>query len=120
MVLIFLCTALLRSVATKQALVDAGQLKPEDMTQEERSMPGMLSLLMVGVGAGLPLGVLCYTKCHKRFEDDDGDEDGEDGDDEDGDGGGGRGVAGFSLNPMRDGEPQEGSQAAGRVRQNET
>ena len=49
-------------------IVDARQLKPEDLTKEERSMPGVLSILMVCVDGGLPLGVLCYTKCHKRFE----------------------------------------------------
>ena len=39
LVVSFLCTALLRSVATKQALVDAGRLQPEDMTSEEKIMP---------------------------------------------------------------------------------
>ena len=39
LVVSFSCAALLRSVATKQALVDAGHLQPEAMTSQEKIMP---------------------------------------------------------------------------------
>ena len=113
LLLVFQATAVMRSALTRHDMVDAKLLREEDLTEEERDMPGLISIFMVLVSVLIPFTIFLYNKFKKS-------DDGEDGDDEDGDDGGGGGVAGFSLNPMRDGEPQEGSQAAGRVRQNET
>ena len=46
--LVFLCTALLRVEATKQALVKSGVLTEADLTADDRAMPNVLSIIMVG------------------------------------------------------------------------
>ena len=46
--LIFLCTALLRAVATKTALVKSGVLTDDDLTIDGTTTPRVLSVIMVG------------------------------------------------------------------------
>ena len=59
----FLCTALLRSVTTKQALIDAGHLQPEAMTSQEQVMPVVLSTMLVVVCTCLPGPSICREEC---------------------------------------------------------
>ena len=59
----FLCTALLRSVTTKQALIDAGHLQPEAMTAQEKAMPVVLSTMLVVVCTCLPGPSICREEC---------------------------------------------------------
>ena len=59
--MVFLLSALLRSVDTKQALVDDNILEEGDMTSEERAMPEVLSTLMVVFAAGLPFTRMLNT-----------------------------------------------------------
>ena len=61
LVVSFSCAALLRSVATKQALVDAGHLQPEAMTAQEQVMPTVLSTIVVVVCICLPGPSICRT-----------------------------------------------------------
>ena len=46
--LVFLCTALLRVEATKQALVKSGVLTEADLTADDSAMPTVISIIMVG------------------------------------------------------------------------
>ena len=46
--LVFLCTALLRAVATKTALVKSGVLTDDDLTTDGTATPRVLSVIMVG------------------------------------------------------------------------
>ena len=60
----FLCTALLRSVATKQALIDAGLLQPEAKTSQEEVMPAVLSTIVVVVCTCLPGPSMRREECN--------------------------------------------------------
>ena len=62
LVVSFSCAALLRSVATKQALIDAGHLQPEAMTAQEQVMPTVLSTIVVVVCICLPGPSICRTE----------------------------------------------------------
>ena len=62
LVVSFSCAALLRSVATKQALIDAGHLQPEAMTAQEQVMPTVLSIIVVVVCICLPGPSICRTE----------------------------------------------------------
>ena len=53
--------AVLRSVDTKQGLVDAGHLKEGDLTAEDRRLPGVLSVIMVLASVGIPFGILIWN-----------------------------------------------------------
>ena len=60
----FLCAALLRSVATKQALIDAGLLQPEAKTSQEEVMPAVLSTIVVVVCTCLPGPSMRREECN--------------------------------------------------------
>ena len=49
--------------AIDQRLVDSGRaLTSDDLTSEDKNMPNVLSVFMVLLSVGLPLGTLIYTK----------------------------------------------------------
>ena len=61
LMVVFLATAVLRSVDTKQGLVDTGHLKEGDLTAEDRRLPGVLSVIMVLASVGIPFGILIWN-----------------------------------------------------------
>ena len=63
LMLVFLSTAVLRSALTKLDLVDAGLLRADDLTSEEREMPGNLAVFMVVVTCSIPITILVYNHC---------------------------------------------------------
>ena len=63
LMLVFLTTAVLRSALAKLDLVDAGLLKEDDLTSEERQMPRSLSVFMVVVTCTIPIATLVYNHC---------------------------------------------------------
>ena len=63
LMLVFLSTAVLRSALAKLDLVDAGLLRADDLTSEEREMPGHLAVFMVVVTCSIPITILVYNHC---------------------------------------------------------
>ena len=68
LMLVFLATAVLRSSLTKQDLVDAKLLREENLTEEERDMPELLSVFMVLVSVLIPFTIFLYNKFKKSDE----------------------------------------------------
>ena len=62
LMLVFLSTAVLRAAYTKQELVDARILQEDDLTEEDRNMPLVLSWFMLVCSVGIPFGILLYGK----------------------------------------------------------
>jgi len=68
LVLVFLATAVMRSALTRHDMVDAKLLREEDLTEEERDMPELLSVFMVLVSVLIPFTIFLYNKFKKPDE----------------------------------------------------
>ena len=68
LMLVFLATAVMRSALTRHDMVDAKLLREDDLTEEERDMPGLLSVFMVLVSVLTPFTILLYNKFKKSNE----------------------------------------------------
>ena len=75
LVLVFLATAVMRSALTRHDMVDAKLLREEDLTEEERDMPELLSVFMVLVSVLIPFTILLYNKFKKPDEQHEGEPD---------------------------------------------
>ena len=53
--------AVLRSIDTKQGLVESGHLDKKDLTVEDRRLPGVLSVIMVLASVGIPFGIMLWN-----------------------------------------------------------
>ena len=67
LLLVFQATAVMRSALTRHDMVDAKLLREEDLTEEERDMPELLSVFMVLVSVLIPFTIFLYNK-FKREE----------------------------------------------------
>ena len=76
LMIVFMSTALLRSIDTKVELVDTC-LTADDLTAEDRNMPDVLSVFMVLFSISLPFGTLVYTKIYDVNAAADSEEDGD-------------------------------------------
>ena len=93
--------AVLRSIDTKQGLVESGHLDKKDLTVEDRRLPGVLSVIMVLASVGIPFGIMLWNCFDHAAE-----KDGEDDDDSDG------GVTSFNTrmqNPLNGDSDEEDS-----------
>ena len=71
--------AVLRSIDTKQGLVESGHLDKKDLTVEDRRLPGVLSVIMVLASVGIPFGIMlwnCFDHAAEKDGEDDDDSDG--------------------------------------------
>ena len=68
LVLVFLATAVMRSALTRHDMVDAKLIREEDLTEEERDMPELLSVFMVLVSVLIPFTIFLYNKFKKPDE----------------------------------------------------
>merc|ERR1711865_750384 len=68
LMLVFLATAVMRSALTRHDMVDAKLLREEDLTEEERNMPELLSVFMVLVSVLIPFTIFLYNKFKKSDE----------------------------------------------------
>ena len=66
--------AVLRSIDTKQGLVESGHLDKKDLTVEDQRLPGVLSVIMVLASVGIPFGIMLWN-CFDHAADKDGDND---------------------------------------------
>ena len=71
----FLATAVMRSALMRHEMVDAKLLREEDLTEEERDMPELLSVFMVLVSVLIPFTIFLYNKCKKPDEKQEGESD---------------------------------------------
>ena len=62
LMLVFLCTAVLRTLEVKRDLVDA-----KDLTREDEIMPTLLAVTMVVVTCGVPLMIASHKYCPQVF-----------------------------------------------------
>ena len=93
--------AVLRSIDTKQGLVESGHLDKKDLTVEDQRLPGVLSVIMVLASVGIPFGIMLWNCFDHAAE-----KDGEDDDDSDG------GVTSFNTrmqNPLNGDSDEEDS-----------
>ena len=75
LMLVFMATAVLRSALAKQDLVDAKLIREENLTEEERDMPELLSVFMVLVSVLIPFTIFLYNKFKKPDEKQEGESD---------------------------------------------
>ena len=75
LMLVFLATAVMRSALTRHDMVDAKLLREEDLTEEERDMPELLSVFMVLVSVLIPFTIFLYNKFKKSDEKQEGESD---------------------------------------------
>merc|ERR1711865_418186 len=68
LLLVFQATAVMRSALTRHDMVDAKLLREEDLTEEERDMPELLSVFMVLVSVLIPFTIFLYNKFKKSNE----------------------------------------------------
>ena len=71
--------AVLRSIDTKQGLVESGHLDKKDLTVEDQRLPGVLSVIMVLASVGIPFGIMlwnCFDHAAEKDGEDDDDSDG--------------------------------------------
>ena len=68
LLLVFQATAVMRSALTRHDMVDAKLLREEDLTEEERDMPELLSVFMVLVSVLIPFTIFLYNKFKKSDE----------------------------------------------------
>ena len=75
LLLVFQATAVMRSALTRHDMVDAKLLREEDLTEEERDMPEVLSVFMVLVSVLIPFTIFMYNKFKKPDEEQEGEPD---------------------------------------------
>ena len=68
LLLVFQATAVMRSALTRHDMVDAKLIREEDLTEEERDMPELLSVFMVLVSVLIPFTIFLYNKFKKPDE----------------------------------------------------
>ena len=75
LMLVFLAAAVMRSALRTHDMVDAKLLREEDLTEEERDMPELLSVFMVLVSVLIPFTIFLYNKFKKPDEKQEGESD---------------------------------------------
>ena len=75
LMLVFLAAAVMRSALRTHDMVDAKLLREEDLTEEERDMPELLSVFMVLVSVLIPCTIFLYSKFKKPDEKQEGESD---------------------------------------------
>ena len=75
LMLVFLAAAVMRSALRTHDMVDAKLLREEDLTEDERDMPKLLSVFMVLVSVLIPFTILLYNKFKKPDEKQEGESD---------------------------------------------
>ena len=75
LMLVFLAAAVMRSALRTHDMVDAKLLREEDLTEEERDMPELLSVFMVLVSVLIPFTIFLYNKFKKSDEKQEGESD---------------------------------------------